>query len=69
MQIRDDGNGIGFSRSSIPPTGMGLRNMEERLENVGGRFSFRNLKGSGLILDISLQGEKGRYLQHTDKAA
>jgi two-component system NarL family sensor kinase len=51
--VRD--NGIGFDRSSLKGNdGIGLRNMRERVEFVGGSFDIDSAKGAGTEISILL---------------
>ena len=42
-------NGVGFSANEIQssPSGIGLKNMQERVELLGGRFTIRSKEGEG----------------------
>lgn len=57
IEIADDGRGIqhvGAGRSTEVPTSMGLTSMRERVELLGGRFSFGSSVGRGTQVKVSL---------------
>lgn len=48
MMIIDDGSGFAVARVDVHPKhGIGLRNMHERVESVGGRLSLVSIQGQG----------------------
>ena len=54
MRISDDGKGLGEFINSTANTGMGLRNMEERVTSHGGRFRVTSNGTSGTTLEVFL---------------
>ena len=46
LLIRDDGRGLSNTQSATS-TGLGLRNMQERMEQLGGKLVIRDAKGAG----------------------
>jgi two-component system NarL family sensor kinase len=51
LAIRDDGRGFELERVQLDPNrGIGLRNMRERLESIGGSFEVRAAPGAGTAL-------------------
>lgn len=50
MTIRDDGQG--FDPGAVKTTGNGLRNMEQRIETLGGRFHLSSAAGKGTEVEI-----------------
>lgn len=53
IQVFDDG--IGFEADSIAGKGgMGLSNIRERAENLGGTFSFDSSQGRGVLLKVTV---------------
>ena len=54
--LRDDGRGLdlpGLSRRAAG-SGLGLRNMQERMEQLGGTFILRQAPGSGTIIEATV---------------
>jgi two-component system NarL family sensor kinase len=61
-------NGVGISHhTKWPPTGsgLGIRNMQERIDAIGGTISFKNATPSGLIIEIGIPIDK--KLEQTEK--
>ncbi|RAS91007.1 ATPase (plasmid) [Priestia endophytica] len=52
MTIRDDG--IGFNIASVLKTGLGLKHMEERMNQLGGSCSIHSQCGKGTIVNASV---------------
>jgi signal transduction histidine kinase len=53
MKVFDDG--IGFEADSLAGKGgMGLINIRERAENLGGTFSFDSSYGRGVLLMVTV---------------
>jgi signal transduction histidine kinase/ligand-binding sensor domain-containing protein len=52
LEISDDGRG--FSAEPPGPGADGLRNMRQRLESIGGRFSIESAPGTGTRIQIEL---------------
>jgi two-component system NarL family sensor kinase len=51
LDIGDDGQGFELERVQLDPKrGIGLRNMRERLESIGGSFEVRSAPGAGTHL-------------------
>jgi two-component system, NarL family, sensor histidine kinase NreB len=50
MTIQD--NGIGFNRENLQSEGLGLKHMEERVDQLGGTCSIRSKNGQGTCIDI-----------------
>ncbi|MGR3794914.1 cache domain-containing protein [Vannielia sp. SX4] len=53
MRIADDGNGIGEVTSSPESAGMGLRNMAERIEHLGGTLRVMS-SSSGTVIEAQV---------------
>lgn len=51
--IRDNGRGIAPNRSASS-SGLGLRNMQERMEQVGGKLVVRNSKAGGTSIEATV---------------
>jgi signal transduction histidine kinase len=49
--IEDDGNGINEAKKSA--FGNGLRNMKQRIEDIGGTFSMYQTKGMVVSIEYS----------------
>lgn len=47
-------NGIGFVKSEIKNEGLGLKHMEERIDQLGGSFSIETEPGQGTNISISI---------------
>ncbi|MFA6546877.1 MAG: two-component regulator propeller domain-containing protein [Limisphaerales bacterium] len=47
-------NGRGFAPSATPRGGNGLRNMRQRIENLGGRFELRSAPGRGTTVEMTI---------------
>jgi two-component system NarL family sensor kinase len=63
LDIRDDGRGFELERVQLDPNrGIGLRNMRERLESIGGSFEVRSAPGAGTTLRAKLPPEAIRRL-------
>ncbi len=57
LTVRDDGPGLDDSRTPVPSTGVGLRNIRERLARLYGReqsLELREADGGGVIARITL---------------
>jgi len=55
LTVRDDG--VGFNPQTLPPTdgtGMGLRQMHERVTSLGGRFCIESAPGKGTTLSAEI---------------
>lgn len=50
-------NGRGYHAVTPDPTGDGLRNMSERLENIGGQFKMARNADGGTLITMSLPGK------------
>ena len=50
LKIKD--NGIGFRRKEIKSEGLGLKHMEERIEQLGGTLKIKSEIGEGTLIDI-----------------
>jgi signal transduction histidine kinase len=48
--IRDNGKGIKFGESKKENSGNGLKNMQKRIESIGGQFTIYN--GQGTVIEI-----------------
>jgi signal transduction histidine kinase/ligand-binding sensor domain-containing protein len=48
VQVADNGRGF----SAAPEAGHGLGNMSERLEQIGGKFTYRSGRGTGTVLEF-----------------
>jgi len=53
LDLRDDGRGFDPARPAATP-GIGLKNMRERVELLGGEFSLRSVPGQGTRIHASL---------------
>lgn len=63
LDIRDDGRGFELERVQLDPNrGIGLRNMRERLESIGGSFEIRAAPGVGTALRARVPMEAIRRL-------
>jgi len=63
LEIRDDGRGFALDRVQLDPNrGIGLRNMRERLESIGGSFEVRAAHGAGTALRARVPLEAIRRL-------
>jgi len=63
LDIRDDGCGFELERVQLDPNrGIGLRNMRERLESIGGSFEVRSAPGAGTALRAKVPPEAIRRL-------
>ncbi|MGI8966928.1 MAG: sensor histidine kinase [Limisphaerales bacterium] len=56
ISIEDDGKG--FSTENGVSFGNGLRNMKQRMENIGGTFSISTAPGKGTRIDLEVQINK-----------
>ena len=56
LVIQDNGKGIGHQQSgaSRPSQGLGLRNMQERTEQLGGTFAIRSAFPAGTIIEVTV---------------
>jgi two-component system, NarL family, sensor kinase len=63
LEIRDDGRGFALDRVQLDPNrGIGLRNMRERLESIGGSFEVRAAPAAGTALRAQVPLEAIRRL-------
>jgi two-component system NarL family sensor kinase len=63
LNIRDDGCGFEVDQVQLDPNrGIGLRNMRERLESIGGSFQVRATPGAGTLLQAKAPAEAIRRL-------
>jgi len=63
LNIRDDGCGFEVDQVQLDPNrGIGLRNMRERLESIGGSFQVRATPGAGTLLQAKVPAEAIRRL-------
>ncbi|WP_235930264.1 cache domain-containing protein [Sulfitobacter sediminilitoris] len=53
LRIADNGKGFNASRSAASP-GLGLRNMQERMEQLGGSFDIRETRASGTTIEATV---------------
>ena len=53
LRIADNGRGITASRSAASP-GLGLRNMQERMEQLGGTLSIRDAGANGTTIEATV---------------
>ncbi|MFK7834784.1 MAG: cache domain-containing protein [Sulfitobacter sp.] len=53
LRIKDNGRGLSVSRSAAG-AGLGLRNMQERMEQLGGRLDISESKGSGTTIEATV---------------
>lgn len=53
LAITDNGKGLSASRSALSP-GLGLRNMQERMEQLGGQLSIRDIKAGGTTIEATV---------------
>lgn len=52
LQVKDDG--IGFAKSAIKNEGLGLKHMEERIDQLEGSFSIHSVPGTGTTIEIQI---------------
>ncbi|HCL83750.1 MAG TPA: hypothetical protein DIC22_07240 [Chitinophagaceae bacterium] len=52
VTIRDDGKGIDISHAGKDLAGNGLKNMQKRIESVGGSFKISN--GAGVVIEMAV---------------
>ena len=52
VTIRDDGKGIDISHAGKDTSGNGLKNMQKRIESVGGSFKISN--GTGVVIELAV---------------
>lgn len=59
LLLQDNGIGI-MSHSEWPPknSGLGIRNMQERIDAIGGTIKFENARPTGLIIKIGIPIDK-----------
>jgi signal transduction histidine kinase len=62
--IKDDGNGINPANSR--PDGRGLRNMQQRVDELGGTLKRGNVKGTAYCLRIPLPLQRRTNLVNSD---
>ncbi|MEH6359563.1 MAG: cache domain-containing protein [Amylibacter sp.] len=61
LDIKDDGRGAPLGvRFLKETTGLGLRNMQERIDSFGGKIQFTDLRPSGFGIRITLPLTKGK---------
>jgi signal transduction histidine kinase len=56
MEIADNGKGI--DPQARKPGGMGLGNMAERAERIGGKFEIISAQGEGTQIHLLVEGTK-----------
>jgi len=66
MEIRDDGCGFDTKRD-VRADGIGLCNMRERVELLGGEFEIQSEPGEGTLLKASLPNEMKVKIELTNK--
>jgi two-component system NarL family sensor kinase len=56
LSIQDNGKGLNPSRRKSPhsASGLGLRNMQERMEQLGGSFAVRNGTKNGMLIEATV---------------
>ena len=59
MTIQD--NGIGFDREQLKSEGLGLKHMEERVDQLGGTCTIQSKIGQGTCIDIVIPRWRGQY--------
>ncbi|HSY18319.1 MAG TPA: two-component regulator propeller domain-containing protein, partial [Candidatus Acidoferrales bacterium] len=59
LHVSIEDNGCGFESSQTDPSADGLRNMRERLEEMGGRCQIQSRVGAGTIIAIELPWPPG----------
>lgn len=59
FRIRIVDNGLGFDPASIRTGGNGLKNMQQRLESIGGRFGLSSKPGHGSQVNLSIPLGRG----------
>jgi len=66
LTIHDDGCGFDVAKVfRSADSGIGLRNMRERIEHLGGRFSIRSQRGSTeLLVALPIGTKKGSHAAH-----
>jgi signal transduction histidine kinase len=52
IEVQDNGTGTGKREKTSP--GNGVRNMQQRMESIGGRFSMRNVEPSGVVVRLEV---------------
>ncbi len=52
LRVRDDGRGFDVGR--VPPDGLGLKNMQERVQAMGGKLSIQSAPGSGTLIQVEV---------------
>jgi signal transduction histidine kinase len=55
LSIRISDNGKGFSAGAVGKMGNGLKNMQQRMEKLNGRFIVQNNLGTTITLEIPLK--------------
>lgn len=55
VQLHLKDNGIGFSLNAVRKSGTGLKNIQARVESIGGTATFNSNTGSGTSLLVTLQ--------------
>jgi len=56
LEVSDDG--VGFNKPDTASAGIGLLNMQERMESIGGRLSIRSTQGRGTRVHASVHFRK-----------
>lgn len=55
LEIKDNGKGFDLEGKKKEAKGLGLRNIESRIQAIGGEYSFQSSPGNGTHLQISLK--------------
>jgi len=55
LEIKDNGKGFDLEGKKKEAKGLGLRNIESRIQAIGGEYSFLSSPGNGTHLQISLK--------------
>lgn len=66
LEVTDDG--VGFDVEAVrldPRRGIGLRNMRERVESIGGQFDVRSAPGAGTTIKAIVPAEAVRRMGQT----
>ena len=54
LHIKDDGLGLSEKESSNPMAGNGIKNIQKRVKDCSGKFSFYNDGGANVFIEIPL---------------
>ena len=54
MRVDIEDNGCGFDPSASRPEGNGLRNLRQRFQNLGGRFTLDSRPGGGTRISMTI---------------